>query len=60
MLYLTSSVHNPHFTDIFMLHQPRPSWKKAKKNYKKIEHQKMEESFGLGKKSYGPETDTET
>ena len=27
---------------------------------KKIKEEKMEESLGLGKKSYGPETDTET
>ena len=46
MLYLTSSVHNPHLTVIFLLLKPRLSRKKEK-NYKKIEQQKMEESFGL-------------
>ena len=27
---------------------------------KKIKEEKIEESFGIGKKSYGTETDTET
>jgi hypothetical protein len=31
---------------------------KDQENYKKIEKQKMEESLGIGKKSYGPDTET--
>ena len=46
MLYLTSSVHNPHLTVIFYYSNQGYLGKK-KKNYKKIEQQKMEESFGL-------------
>ena len=46
MLYLTSSVHNPHLTVIFYYSNQGYLGKK-KKNYKKIKQQKMEESFGL-------------
>ena len=46
------------------LYQQHDSFSQQKFNQsifeKKIKEEKMEESFGLGKKSYGTETDTET
>ena len=46
------------------LYQQHDSFSQQKFNQsifeKKIKEEKMEESFGLGKKSYGTETDTKT
>ena len=62
---LTSLVHNPHLTVIFLFclftnQGIQCHLGKKQENYQKNEKQKMEESFGLDKKSYDPKTDTET